>query len=95
MTFMTSCVSGIIACEQALCFWTGIKKIARRGIPFALLAIFSPFPQTESLFTGYCGSGIIALKAGFLATKKRSTTVIARLHYKDMLLLNHDKVMFK
>ena len=31
----------------------------------------------------------------FLATKKRSTTVIARLHYKDLLLLNQNKVMFK
>ena len=33
------------------------EKIARRGkekaSPFSLLAIFSPFPQTESLFTGY------------------------------------------
>ena len=39
---------------------------------------------------------IAALKAGFLATKKRPTTVIiARLHFKDLLLLNHNKVLFK
>ena len=31
---------------------------------------------------------IAALKAGFLATKKRPTTVIARLHFTDSLLLN-------
>ena len=37
----------------------------------------------------------IALKAGLLATKKRPTTVIAWLHFKDLLLLNHDKVLFK
>ena len=38
---------------------------------------------------------IAALKAGFLATKKRPTTVIARLHFKDLLLLNHNNVLFK
>ena len=37
--------------------------------------------------------GISAPKAGFLATKKRSKTVIARLHYKDLLLLYHNKVI--
>ena len=36
-----------------------------------------------------------ALKAGFLATRKRPATVIARLHFKDLLLLNHNKVQFK
>ena len=36
---------------------------------------------------------IAALKAGFLATKKRPTTVIARLHFKDLLLLNHNKLI--
>ena len=38
---------------------------------------------------------IAALKAGFLATKKRPTTIIARLHFKDLLLPNHNKVLFK
>ena len=38
---------------------------------------------------------IAALKADFLATKKRPTTVITRLHFKDLLLLNHNKVLFK
>ena len=38
---------------------------------------------------------IAALKAGFLATKKRPTTVIAWLHFKDLVFINHSKVLFK
>ena len=89
---MTSCVSGIIACEQALCFGMGMKKSRGKGFPSLSSRFFHPFPKQRACSQA---TGIIALKAGFLATKKRSTTVIARLHYKDLLLLNRNKVMFK
>ena len=39
----------MVACEPKLSVWGYGEKI----FPFPLLAIFSPFPQTESLFTGY------------------------------------------
>ena len=39
----------MVACEPKLPVWRYGEKI----LPFPLLAIFSPFPQTESLFTGY------------------------------------------
>ena len=39
----TTQLSANLACEQALCL---------KGVPFPLFAIFSPFHQTESLFTG-------------------------------------------
>ena len=39
--------SRTLACEQALCLGKGRKNGEKR--------FFSPFPQTESLFTGYSG----------------------------------------
>ena len=39
----------MVACKPRLSVWGYGEKI----FPFPLLAIFSPFPQTESLFTGY------------------------------------------
>ena len=39
----------MVACEPRLSVWRYGEKI----LPFPLLAICSPFPQTESLFTGY------------------------------------------
>ena len=39
----------MVACEPKLPVWRYGEQI----LPFPLLAIFSPFPQTESLFTGY------------------------------------------
>ena len=84
------CVSGIIACEQALCSGMGMKISRGEGVPSLFLRFFNPFPKQRACSQA---TGIIAPKAGFLATKKRSTTVIARPHYKDMLLLNHNKVM--
>ena len=39
----------MVACEPKLSVWRCGEKI----LPLPLLAIFSPFPQTESLFTGY------------------------------------------
>ena len=44
-----------LACKQALCLRKGWKNRERRegkGVPFPLFAIFSPFHQIESLFTG-------------------------------------------
>ena len=39
----------MVACKPRLSVWGYGEKI----FPFPLLAIFSPFPQTERLFTGY------------------------------------------
>ena len=39
----------MVAREPKLPVWRYGEKI----LPFPLLAIFLPFPQTESLFTGY------------------------------------------
>ena len=39
----------MVACEPKLPVW----RYGEKTLPFPLLAILSPFPQTESQFTGY------------------------------------------
>ena len=39
----------MVACEPKL----SVTRYGEKILPFPLLAIFSPFPKTESLFTGY------------------------------------------